>query len=64
MEWTRCPSCDFLSGVERLTAVHRHDGPVTYATTRCVLGHWLSTPLQHLAALPAAYEPRTEVAAP
>jgi hypothetical protein len=64
MEWTRCPSCDSLSGVERLTVVHRHDGAVTYATTRCVLDHWLSTPIQHLVTPPATYEVRTEVAVP
>jgi hypothetical protein len=64
MEWTRCPSCESLAGIERLTVVPRHGGEVTYATIRCVLGHWLSTPLAHLPSPPAAFEPRVEVSVP
>jgi hypothetical protein len=63
MEWTRCPSCDSLAGVERRTVVHRPAGEVTYITTRCVLGHWLSTPSEHLPT-PTVHEPRAEVAVP
>jgi hypothetical protein len=61
MEPTRCPSCESVAAVERLTVVHRHGGEVTYATVRCVLGHWLSTPLEHLPSPPTAFGPRLEV---
>ena len=44
LELTDCPDCGLPAEVIDRSTLQSTDGPVDHVKTRCVVGHWFTTP--------------------